>query len=503
MPCPKNQSREIILCSQKKEEEALRSMLKKYKKERKSTAFSIRPSLSVKKTPKKIKIKKLTKKLKIKKKKPTPKKSTPKTKSTQKKCKKRCPHGSRCNNKTGRCKKTKQGNKRQKKTKKVTSAKKKATVIQNTTPSLNKEIKLMTNPSVKTTEKQLGQYSPSINRAIMSLRQLSPHPDIFDCTKNREIKVQTKSGAKCVGWKTKKAQQTMLDNLLSKKKIVASHIIAPKQSLSNCWFNAFFMTFFISDLGRKFNRSLRESMITGNIIRRNKPSTRIAKELQWPFFLLNKYIEASLRGTDDPTRFAELMDTNVLIRQIYNATKKLGHKGAAKFAIAKTRQPSNPLTFYTAIMNYLYQAGENPIWKREFRDEKWHSYIKKSLEQAANQEGEVPHIVYMKYGDHFARNHDRSPPSFTIKYKYKGKTTVAKYKLDSAILRDINQVHFSAYLTINGKEYGFDGESFSRIEPFQWKKKLYQDTQWRFADQHNTYFNFEKGYQILIYYRVQ
>ena len=131
----------------------------------------------------------------------------------------------------------------QKKTKKVTSVKKKATVIPNTTPSLNKEIKLMTSPSVKTTEKQLGQYSPSINRAIMSLRQLSPHPDIFDCTKNREIKVQTKSGAKCVGWKTKKAQQTMLDNLLSKKKIVASHIIAPKQSLSNCWFNTFFMTF--------------------------------------------------------------------------------------------------------------------------------------------------------------------------------------------------------------------------------------------------------------------
>ena len=84
----------------------------------------------------------------------------------------------------------------------------------------------MTTPSVKTNEKELVQYSPSVNRAIMSLRQLSPHPDIFNCVKNREIKVQTKKGAKCVGWKTKKAQQTMLDNLLSKKKIIASHIIA-------------------------------------------------------------------------------------------------------------------------------------------------------------------------------------------------------------------------------------------------------------------------------------
>ena len=109
----------------------------------------------------------------------------------------------------------------------------------------------------------------------------------------------------------------------------------------------------------------------------------------------------------------------------------------------------------------------------------------------------------MKYSDHFAKNHDRSPPSFTITFEHKGKTTVAKYELDSAILRDINQEHFSAYLTINGKEYGFDGESFSRIEPFRWKKRLYQNTQWRFADQHNTYFNFEKGYQILIYYRIK
>ena len=425
MSCPRNQPKEIRLCSQKKEEEALRALLKKYKVERKSTAFSIRSPSTIQKSLKTIK--KLTKKLKIKKKKKTLKKTKAKiqtkaktkakakakiqtkaktkakiktkakTKAKDKKCKKRCQRGSRCNKETGRCKKTKKLKKQIAK-KKVTTS-----VIKNTTPSLNKEIKLMTTPSVKTNEKELVQYSPSVNRAIMSLRQLSPHPDIFNCVKNREIKVQTKKGPKCVSWKTKRAQQTMLDNLLSKKKIIASHIIAPKQSLSNCWFNTFFMTFFISDLGRKFNRSLRETMITGNIIKHNKPTTRIAKELQWPFFLLNKYIEASLRGTDDPSRFAELMDTNVLIRQIYNATKKLGHKGAAKFAIAKTRQPSNPLTFYTAIMNYLYQAGENPIWKREFRDEKWHSHIKKNLEAAASQDGQTPHIVYMKYGDHFAQ----------------------------------------------------------------------------------------------------
>ena len=56
----------------------------------------------------------------------------------------------------------------------------------------------------------------------------------------------------------------MLKNLNVKaKKINYDLILAPKQALSNCWFNVFFMTFFISDKGRKFFRYLRKSMITG------------------------------------------------------------------------------------------------------------------------------------------------------------------------------------------------------------------------------------------------
>ena len=73
MSCPRNQPKEIRLCSQKKEEEALRALLKKYKVERKSTAFSIRPPSTIQKSLKTIK--KLNKKLKIKKKKKTLKKN--------------------------------------------------------------------------------------------------------------------------------------------------------------------------------------------------------------------------------------------------------------------------------------------------------------------------------------------------------------------------------------------------------------------------------------------
>jgi len=316
----------------------------------------------------------------------------------------------------------------------------------------------------------------------------------------------------------------MLDNLLSKKKINAAHIIAPKQSLSNCWFNTFFMTFFISDKGRKFNRALREMMITGNITKNipqsnmdeygtagMRQSVKIAKELQWPFFLLNKYIEASLRGIDDPSRFAELMDTNTLIRQIYNATKKIIKKGrfgihSNDYLVAKTQQASNPLDFYSTITNYLYNfPGENPIWNRDFHNKDLNTYIIPNLLQGGKH-GEAPHILYISYDDDYMRTSGRYAPlsfNFTLFDKDKTNFSLATYKLDSAILRDISERHFSAYLTINGKDYGFDGESFSRIEPFQWKNKLNTNTRWRFAEQNNIFFDFTKGYQILIYYRVK
>ena len=59
-------------------------------------------------------------------------------------------------------------------------------------------------------------------------------------------------------------KEMMLKNLnIEAKKINYNLILAPKQSLSNCWFNAFFMIFFISDKGRKFCRYLCKSMITG------------------------------------------------------------------------------------------------------------------------------------------------------------------------------------------------------------------------------------------------
>jgi hypothetical protein len=68
----------------------------------------------------------------------------------------------------------------------------------------------------------------------------------------------------CYLWSSKTAKKIALYNLKSTKKISSSQIIGPSQYLSNCWFNTFFMAFFISDRGRDFFRAVRKLMIEPN-----------------------------------------------------------------------------------------------------------------------------------------------------------------------------------------------------------------------------------------------
>ena len=63
------------------------------------------------------------------------------------------------------------------------------------------------------------------------------------------------------------AQKKLLHNLRSSKHLDCSRFIAPKQFNSNCWFNTMFVSFFISDYGRKFFSYFRQMMILGNSIR--------------------------------------------------------------------------------------------------------------------------------------------------------------------------------------------------------------------------------------------
>ena len=139
----------------------------------------------------------------------------------------------------------------------------------------------------------LKSYSPTVNYLLSELISESPNLSIFHCDEEDEINIADPDDDEhCVQWDSSEAQKVMLKNLKSKY-FHPSRIIAPMQIKTNCWFNCFFMIFFISDKGKKFFRYLRKTMITGIL-----PSgKKIPKDLHRVFFFLNKYIDCSIVGT--------------------------------------------------------------------------------------------------------------------------------------------------------------------------------------------------------------
>ena len=448
-------------------------------------------------------LKKYTQKTKpIKAKRKTVKKTT--KKSPSKKKRKRCPNGTKKDSVTGKCV-----------PKNTTSIKKKpvlkrdTSVIENNTPKLAKELR-------RDQKKGKVRYSPSINKQLMTLKSVTPKGNIYDCP-NGDVLATTAKGTKCFGWKTKRAREIMLKNLNTTKRPSAGLIIAPAQHQSNCWMNSFFMAWFISDGGRRFNRWFRQTCITGKVPGSGKS---IPTKMKKPAFLLNKMIDASLRSKSegDPARYAELMDTNDIIRQF--------HRALPNSRIVKTKKASNPLTFYSTIYRKMLDIGDSHIgwqkgdisytkgpmsWLNFYLSSEYPPTVKELNNLIGNASiiGDfVPKVIFLEIQDSPSRLFNTPKKlEFTVDRKnilnrknvQPGKKY--SYKLDAAVLRNTGKVHFSAYITINGVDYGFDGESYSRLEKFNWKSKLNKNTQWRFAEQYETYFNFNKGYQLLIYYR--
>ncbi len=365
---------------------------------------------------------------------------------------KRCPNGKR-RNKNGKC----------------VSKEKKKLVVSNMTPLFNKSLRKSIN--------KISDYSPSINRQLATLKSLSPI-QAQGCADSASIKVQLKNGkTKCLAWTSKRAQKIMLNNLVSKKPIDCAAITAPKQAQSNCWFNAFFVTFFISDKGRKFNRWLREVMIAGKLT----DGRKISKKLHKSLFSLNKFINASLRSPYDDTNFADLMDTNILIKNIFGAVGRKINIKNNETLIAPVDKASNPLSFYRG----LYEAlGGDPLKWLNITSKPGIRRMAKLGPQFRHYENEAfAKVIYFEIYDAESKSFHK-PKQFIIKRRETDGIYAYTYSLDSAILRNTEQFHFSAYLTCNGKDYGFDGESFSRMQPFNWKTKLNRNSQWRFAEQH-------------------
>ena len=330
-------------------------------------------------------------------------------------------------------------------------------------------------------------FSPTINEQLLSLKTASPATNLFRCKKHRQIAVPSTrgKGTKCVGWRSKRAKDVMLRNLLSKKPVDCSAIVAPRQVLANCWFNAFFVAFFISDKGRKFFRYLRQAMITG-IMPDGSP---VPAGLRWPLFLLNKCIDASIQGRKDPSGFAYLMDTNMVIKAIARAAER--HKYSTEgWTLARPREASNPLTYYMALMALLPRRKDD----RQGWVPVGLSIKQRGIDAMIREGSRQAYVIFVEVDD------EERPAGLKIKSRIRvhGHTFV----LDSAVLRDPTQSHFSTYLTCNGKEFAFDGESYTGLIPFKWKRRLNGKSKWVLSKKSPTVFSFALGYILLLYYRI-
>jgi hypothetical protein len=292
------------------------------------------------------------------------------------------------------------------------------------------------------------------------------------------------------------------------------------------------MIYFISDKGRKFNRYLREAMITGSIVKNyNKDVPLKAGEtldsnksiirktikplnLRKVFFIFNLCIEASLSGN----QMAYFMDTNFIVRKLYDILNTKGNVD-----LVKTNKASNPETFYESIKKYLFNNYDS--WQAPFRSSsspdiipvhEMHFFISDNyylehLDIKINNKilnnppatQRPPDMIGIAIGDNDdgtagdSGEIDKKKTRFQITYNGEKIT----YALDSVLIRDTSTRHFCCLITCNGNDMGFDGESFHRVSPFKWKNLINKDKAWRFEGS-NVDWNFRNGYQKLYYYRV-
>ena len=333
-------------------------------------------------------------------------------------------------------------------------------------------------------------YSPTINKELITMKSIS-RKELLDCNidiafKLKEpLQIGIPGTNKCYYYYTREAKKVLLRNLAANKHIDSTKIIPPIQSHSNCWFNAMFVTFFVSDKGRKFFHFLRQLMIDG----RQQDGTAIPEKMRDGFALLNFGVDACLTGNE----FAYKLNTNSIIHLLYKSIPET-YKQKYPF-IVDIDQPGNPLLYYMSIINYLNNSSIQMLIIRA-ANSKWKDKIIESVSKMSH----LPHIIVLEIYDDEANEFNKKPVSFTVNN--------GKYHIDSAVIRDVTKQHFCATITCEGKEMGYDGMSFHRLVDLDWKNKLNSNINWQFEgtkdyDGTPLEWNFMKSYQLLMYYRVQ
>lgn len=319
-------------------------------------------------------------------------------------------------------------------------------------------------------------FSPKINKALVSLKTI-PISNIFECNNLLETNIDSV----CLDYTSKIVHNKLLKNLRASKHLNCNRFIAPKQFSSNCWFNTMFVTFFFSDKGRKFFRFFRQLMITGKKINGEKLPVDLAKI----FFILNKIIEASYNQHGNANgKLIRNFNTNYFIENIYYI---MLNKNIITY---KKNESGNPIEYYKSIIKYLNYDAINIINIDIHNNNDFKNINKKILSD------DIPEIIIIDIIDTDAIKINTRPLEFKILFN----GISHRYKLDSAIIRDISRQHFCSLLTCNNQEYSFDGASFSRLSKYKWKYNLNKKVKWGFQG-HTLKWSFMSGYQMLFYYK--
>jgi hypothetical protein len=389
-------------------------------------------------------------------------------------------------------------NKKHKKSNKIRT--RKVHLLKSTTPKNIQYLSSLISDEIDDKARGLSSYSPTINEELVSLKSMT-RENIMGCNNDRafelreSLEIEIPGDNKCVPYYDERAKKMLLHNLSANKHIDASKIITPKQYRSNCWFNAMFVTFFISDKGRKFFHYFRQLMILGE----NINGTKIPHKLADAFALLNFAIESSLTGSD----YSYDLDTNSIIQKIYKSIPKhhqQGNKNMGHGQIYNVDVGGNPIHYYSSIIGYLHDTSIDLLFVSTYNNQDW----KNGVNERIKQMGYYPHIIVIEIND----GPNETPGNSGIIRDKQQEFTIRdnKYVLDSCVVRDKSQQHFCSLITCEGKQYGYDGESYHRLVPLDWKQHINSSFTWTFEGSYDSYdeklleWSFLHGYQMLIYY---
>lgn len=367
-------------------------------------------------------------------------------------------------------------------------------------------LKRISNSLVKSRNTVKSQYKLSLNKNF-SYRLMNP-AELRVCNLRKAFRNEEKLKYKldkCYDYDNPAVQKYLTDRLKSEFTIEhVSNVIAPKQIDGNCWFNAMFMMFFISDRGRIFFRHLRQLMIEGRTDNTSISDVRLKNA----FALLNFIVECCMTGN----KLAKSLNTNKIIKQIHELTKEKGistpnigeagnpihyyHnlenyliKEALPEALPGLNERSNPIKYYNSLINYL---GDRELKLVTLNSYTWKSDLNAYINNP-------PHVIIIESKPRISNKSVKKNLQFSLGNYI--------YALDSASVIDNGREHFCSLVTCNGIQFAFDGYSKSRLVPFEWKTLINENADWDFKDyiyefETETIWNFTVGYSCLCYYRI-